>query len=363
MTAGEPRDAAPGAPPDGRAAFDHVPAAVRRLLPELATLPLPAEPHADCARCPQVAEPRHGWSFLPETRCCTAQPPTPNFLLGRALRRGDPGRRLVLARLARPSGVTAWGVDVPPEQEQAYYAAIGTRWGRDVALRCPFWAGGEHTCGVWHDRTGLCRTWYCKFDGGLAGAVAWGKVSTLLSHVELQLGLWAVRRGDPPAEPAPAAAWAAWYERAADLVDAATEDDLAPLATEALARRRDELGGFVEVARLRRRRGLPARLVPAVSERLRVGADVLLTGYSSFDAVRAPAAVFELLARLDGDAPWRDALEATRAALAARGEPTGWLDDGLVAELHRVGALRDPAGADDLPYHVDTSEMDRWSRV
>jgi hypothetical protein len=85
---------------------------------------------------------------------------------------------------------------------------------------------------------------------------------------------------------------------------------------------------------------MPEVLVPAISEVLPLGDDVLLAGYSTFDAVRAPKTIFAFLARLDGTAPWRDAL----AAAAVPG-----VDAALVAELRRIGALRDPAGGDDPP--------------
>jgi hypothetical protein len=52
--------------------------------------------------------------------------------------------------------------------------------------------------------------------------------------------------------------------------------------------------------------------------------------------------VFALLAKLDAATPWRDALAAVRAE-----HPE--LDEALVRELHRAGALRDPAGGDDPP--------------
>jgi hypothetical protein len=72
----------------------------------------------------------------------------------------------------------------------------------------------------------------------------------------------------------------------------------------------------------------------------RRGDRVLVAGYSTFDAVSAPPSVFALLARLDGATPWR-------TALAELADPA--LDEALVLELRRAGALRDPAGSDDPP--------------
>lgn len=333
--------------------WDGLPAALRALVPELDTLPWRAEPRADCARCP-MTDGRFGpWSFTEDTRCCTAQPPLPNFLAGRALRRGGQSREVVLARIAARDGVSAWGID-PADAELARHETEGAeRFGRDPTLRCPYWVGGAESCGIWHDRTSTCRTWFCKHEEGLAGAVAWSRVHQVVGNVESHLAIWAIERGDPPGDGAEVAAWAAWFERAAALVDAARPADLAPLATPGLRRYRAELGGFVAARRLRRL-PLPDVLVPSVTETARVGDDVLVTGYSSFDAVRAPASVFALLAALDGTRRWRD-------VLAELADPR--LDAALVRELHRVMALRDPSGADDLPYDVEMADRDRWSRA
>ena len=343
-------------------AFDYLPAALRTLVPEMETLAWPEEHHADCAHCPMIDGRFGSWGFHASTRWCTAQPSLANFLAGRALRRGGGPREKILARLQDPEGVTAWGIDPQPAVAERYDETMAEQFGRDDEMRCPYWAGGEHTCGIWQDRGALCRTWYCKHEDGLAGAVAWSRMHAVMSEVEHRLAMWVLDRGRPPREPATPAQWAAWFEQAAALVDAATEEDLAPLATPALAKHRREVAGFVQI-RINRRKPLPDVLVPSVSEMTREGDDVLLTGYSSFDAVRAPAGVFELLARLDGTRTWREALDETRALLAARGDATRWLDEAFVRELHRVMALRDPGGGDDLPYSVEMADQTRWSRA
>lgn len=342
--------------------FDHLPAAIRVLLPEVDTLAWPAEQHADCSSCPMTKAPARPWQFSAETRCCTANPALVNFLAGRSLRRGEPSRGLILRRLEDPEGVSAWGID-PPAAHDDRYRSTPEAFGRDQTLRCPMWVGGEKSCGIWHDRSSTCRTWYCKHEDGLAGAVAWSRMSQALTEVESRLAIWAIECGGAPAGPASPAAWAAWFERAAALVDGATEADLAGLGTDGLVALRSQVSEFVDVRRIRRRRGLAVVLVVAISEMVRVGADVLLTGYSAYDSVRAPASVFELFNLLDGTRPWRDALAQARSVIAARGEPADWLDDALVVQLHRVGALRDPGGRDDLPFTVEMADMDRWSRA
>lgn len=340
-------------------AFDHLPEILREILPELDPSLWPPERHADCNNCTMITAAPGPWGFSQETRCCTAHPPLANFLAGRALRRGDPGRSKLLARLENPDGVSAWGIDPPDAMNERYKSTITEAFGRDPELRCPLYIGGEKTCGIWHDRSAICRTWYCRHEDGLAGAVAWSRVQLSLTDVEVRLAVWAVERGDPPDEPAPAEAWAAWYERASRLVESASAEDVKAIAKgDALKKRRAELNDFIQI-RKKRRRNMPVKLVPSVTEMAHVDDDVLLTGYSSFDHVRVPKRVFELLSRLDGQTPWREALAAAQAAIG--GDCETWLDEVLIAHLHRVGAVRDPEGTDDLPYEVELMEMNRWA--
>ena len=346
--------------------LDHLPAAVRALAPELDD-GWPAEARADCARCPMAALDGAApppWSFSPEVRCCTAHPSLANFLVGRALGRGGSSRGAIERRLADPGGVTAWGIDPPPGYDARYRATVDAGFGRDLSLRCPFWVGGEASCGVWHDRSSTCRAWSCRHDAGQLGAVGWSRASFLGSALESGVAGVLVARGIaagrvPEAGPGARAAWPAWFAWCTDEALRLEPGDLAPLAA-ALAPRRADL-----VPLRRARRPLPDVLEPAVSESVAIaaaggapGGDVLLTGYSSFDAVRAPRAVFVLLAGLDGKTPWRDALAAARAEL---GDPA-WLDEALVRELYRVGAVRDAAGPEHPDLDVVAATAARWTR-
>jgi hypothetical protein len=349
---------------DRPTSFGYLPPGVAALLPEMETGDWPSETHADCNNCPMVKGKFGTWDFRHDTRCCTAQPSLANFLVGRALRRGGISREKVLARLEDLDGVTAWGVDAPAAIDQRYTDEAAFSFGRDHSLRCPYWIGEPNTCGIWHDRSSTCRTWYCKHEDGLAGAVAWSRMQAALFELESRLALWAIGEGDPPEDEGTPATWALWFEQSAALVDAIDPADIKALDTATLHRVRKELSGFVDVRRVRRGKPLADVLVPAVTEMAnQPDGTVLLTGYSSFDAVRAPIAVFELLARLDGRRTWRQALDATRASLAASGEPVDWLDEQLIRELHRVEALRDPAGRDDLPYGVEMADMEKWARA
>ncbi len=340
----------------------HLPAALRAAVPELG-VEVAGEARADCARCPMTSEAApHPWAFSAEVRCCTAHPSLANWLVGRALRRPGPGRDALCARLTEPAGVDALGIDAPPALTARYRATVDVAFGRDATLRCPYWIGGEHSCGVWHDRSATCRAWFCKHERGLGGAVVWSRASFLVSDLEQRLARWCadgVGRA-APAPGAPLADWIGWFEACADRA-AALDDAIAATLVAGVAPARTELvqiRGGVQA----RRRAPGDVLVPAVSEWTRVDGDVLLAGYSTFDAARAPGTIFELLSRLDGR-PWRDALAAARAAVAADGGEPARLDDALVVALHRIGALRDPAGADDLPFAVELVGMERWTRA
>jgi len=332
--------------------FEHLPPAVRALAPELDD-GWPGEARAECGRCPLAAldgEAPPPWSFTAETRCCTAHPSLANFLVGRALAR-DESRGAIERRLAEPGGVTAWGIDAPPGFDARYRATVDVGFGRDRSLRCPFWAGGEASCGVWRDRSATCRAWFCRHDDGQLGAARWSRASFLASAIESGVAGVLVGRGRDAGR-VPEADWPAWFAWCAGEVERLGADDLAPLVAE-LAPRRAEL-----VPLRRSRRPLPDVLEPSVSEWTAAGDDVLLTGYSSFDAVRAPRAVFALLARLDGATPWREALAAARAELDA----PAWLDDALIAELYRVGAVRDPAGPEHPDLTFEPATAARWLR-
>jgi hypothetical protein len=337
------------------AAFAGLADALRRLVPEVDGLAWREEERADCARCPMTeghGDPAHPWAFDPASKCCTAQPTLANFLVGRALRRGEPGRGRILARLAEPAGVGARGIEAPDDYDRRYVETIEVAFGRDQALRCPYWVGGEESCGVWLDRSAICRTWFCKHEAGVRGAVEWSELRMVLGAAEARLAARCVTDGiaagrEPvSARHAGAAAsgaavtaeaWVDWYLWCAAHVDELGDEVLAELGGSGLAQRRSDL-----VALTRRpRRALPELVVPAVRERAEAGDAVLLSGYSSFDAVRAPREVFAFLARLDGVRPWRQALAETLSDM-----PDAALGEALVRELYRVGAVQSPAGGD-----------------
>ncbi len=329
--------------------FAQLPAAILARLGELAD-GWSDEGRSSCAACPLVTEADAGvaypFSMARDARCCTAQPNLANFLVGRA---GDVS--VVRARLANRDGVSAWGIRAVTGYDDAFPVRARTGFGREVALRCPFWVGGDHACGVWAGRSARCRGFFCRHDRGLAGAMAWSQAAGLGVSLESAIADYlVVNLGAAPGGDAGTDELIGWYARCAVAADAL--DDAAALAIvravppatpEGAPDRIVESARGRLIARLRVFRAAIADvLVPAVSAFQHHGDRVLIAGYSTFDAVSAPASVFALLSRLDGATPWRTVL-AELAALHPE------LDEALVRELCRAGALRDPAGSDDPP--------------
>ncbi|ACY18998.1 hypothetical protein [Haliangium ochraceum] len=316
-------------------AIEHIPPALRARLPELDGLDENSEPRATCENCVMVArppqrDPGSPWAFFDDLRCCTHHPALPNYLLGRALAR-QPAAGLIRRRMDDRQGVSAWGIR--PQQPPLSPAALEHRFGRDPALICPFWVGGQLACGIWYDRTASCRTWFCRHEEGHHGAQRWWRMGDVLSALEVRLGAYFVRIGDAPADDAPIADLLAWYAWCAQRAARFDESDAAAIELAGLERVRGDL------VRLRTpaERALPERLVPAVSGMQIEGESVRLAGYSSYDAALVPRATLAFLALLDGVRPWREAL--------AQSDPA--VDEDVVRALFRIGALEaaDDSGA------------------
>lgn len=287
-----------------------------RWIPELRDVDWPAEARSSCDACPMVADPKE--RFDPEIRCCTYHPTVPNFLVGRGLLRGGASREVLLRRIGEGSGVDALGI-APPKGWADRYFSPRMAFGRDRSMRCPFWVGGELSCGIWADRNATCRTWFCKHDGGVRGQRLWTALREGLSATEQHLARECARRGTPP-RGGDAAAFVAWYEDCARMVDAWAGE---PPETLSEARRR--IAGAVEASEAE----IPDVVVAAVRDARATDVGFLLEGYSRYDLFSAPPGVMTFLARLDGAVRWRDALG-------------DGVDEPLVRGLWRAGLLAAP---------------------
>lgn len=279
----------------------HLPLAVARLAPELVEAALPDESLADCARCPLA-----GGSFLADVRCCTYHPALPNFLVGRALSREDAGSERVRARLQDPDGVGPLGIAPPGGWSERYQRERDTGFGRDPSWTCPYWVAGPLSCSIWRDRNAVCRSWHCKHVDGVRGHHLWSAVRALGRGAEVRLAEWCAAELAPPADPS---GWEGYYRACADRVDRAATEDLAHLADEGLGALRqavqDALAGLHVP--------MPDVLGPNVRGVTPRGDQVELVGYTPWHGVVLPRAVFVLLAELDGERTWQDAVQRARA--------------------------------------------------
>lgn len=320
---------------------------------------LPEEQAATCSRCAMQADAvPEGYRFRADAKCCTYVPALPNFLVGGALRdlADGPARASLERRIADASVCTPHGLDVSEDERRRYQEVVAAEsFGRAEGLRCPHYladAGG--LCGIWRHRNGVCATWFCKHDRGVAGQRFWQALEALLTLVERELSHWCACQllyrtaapGLPTAED-DLPEWAAWaphagdyYRRAAELVDeldwpevqAITGPELVPAAAAVLA----AYGALQPAApRLVQIRRPPAVLVAgALRVSHRDPAITRLVTYSDSDALELPTELVDLLPRFDGRPT-----ELVLAELAGEGV---LLTADLVERLVDFAVLRPP---------------------
>ena len=326
-------------------------------LTELLGGTLPEEQAATCSRCAmQVEAVEEGYRFRADAKCCTYVPALPNFLVGAALRELLPGptRAGLDRRVADPGVCTPHGLDVSEDERQKYQAIVAAEtFGRAPGLRCPHYLeeqGG--LCGIWRHRNGVCATWFCKHDRGVAGQRFWQAVEALLALIERELSHWCACQllyhgaATEPASPdETVSAWDPWAARPADyyMRAAALADDLAWPEVQVIAG--PELGPLLARvktthAELRAQPAAPS-LVPLrrlVQGELRVshrGSETSrLVTYSDSDPLDLPSELLDVLPRFDG--------RPTDEVLAELARDGIVLTDELVAQLVDFAVLADP---------------------
>ena len=157
-------------------------------------------------------------------------------------------------------------------------------------------------------------------------------IRDVISCVEHLLESWCIEQGSPPSPGDDGDAFEMWFIWCAERLDRATRDELTPLATDALEVRRDRLRQALEELN----KPFSDVLVPAVGKVLKHDDGVILYGDSYWDALAAPRSIFQLLSRLDGETPWREAL--AKAQEVSEDD----LDEELVLYLAKAGALLPP---------------------
>ena len=287
------------------------------LAPELRGLALPVESRATCQTCVLMSQ-KPSEDRAPfmkqELRCCTFQPLLPNYLIGRGLQAGGSGAELLRAAIGgdfdrRPTSLG------PTEAWLKQYRELGHGgFGRTPEMKCAFYVGGEHSCGIWQTRGAVCRTWHCRYVDAERGEVLWRAVRDLIRLVEHKLSQWLVAQGTPPTPSDSAESWADWYLRCAERLDATPVDELVAKKMAGIEELRAQLRSVHE--QLASPRPMPDQVSPAVGAVTVLDCgDVLMSGYSFRDFERLDRGIFAFLAALDGSRPWRPVLAEVNATL------------------------------------------------
>lgn len=319
-------------------ALHNLPPAVLKWLGDL---DLPDEPRADCGACPMAcsaeALPQHPRRFLDEARCCTYHPALPAWMVGQILEAGGQGEALIVARMADRDGVSAAGIRASSTHVQRRIALGDDGFGRSAEVRCPYWVGGELACGIWNHRDAVCRSWFCKTEDGPRSVALWMRLKSLLRTLEDHLRHLCDARGTPPPDDAPTAVLLDWYRQCAGFIAELTVADLDD-EEGVLTEVRDTLAGL----RGALNQPLPAVLGASIRDMRPVEGGMEMQGYSRWDPVVVPRGIFRVLGRLTGELGWREALAL------ANGELEEPLEEALIEEMYRRGALREIGGAEDL---------------
>src|SRR5262249_45469821 len=144
--------------------LDLLPAVYRELLPPFFARAAIHEDKAtcgDCAMCDKSGGAGDAAAYFPPaTKCCTFQPPLPNYLAGAVLRDGDPalaeGVRRIHARIAGRIGVTPQWLAPGRKYSLLLEASRLTSFGRSTALRCSFYEPDGGLCTIWKHRDSAC---------------------------------------------------------------------------------------------------------------------------------------------------------------------------------------------------------------
>lgn len=157
-----------------------------RWLEELHGVPPPEEPRTTCSTCPMIRDLLQEHQFTASTKCCTFFPDMPSFDVGGVLLDEHPGmaegKRRLLKRITDGQQVTPLGVSRPGIFLRLY--GEGETFGKQPALRCPYYIEEGGLCGVWRHREATCCTWFCKHEHGVLSFQFWAAHRRLLKAVE-----------------------------------------------------------------------------------------------------------------------------------------------------------------------------------
>lgn len=327
-------------------AVAHLPAIYYALAPELEELEPPTETLANCGSCPMESPPEeyrpHTTVFDATVRCCTYNPVIFNYQVGRILRRNDRGSELMRARIANPDGVSPWAVQAPDEYYERPRQGLRRGFGTDVSLKCPYWTADGLHCSIWRDRNAVCRTWFCKHDGGIRGRLYWDSMRDLLRVIQVKLCRWLEEQGDPPTTEVDVDTWVAWFIDCAERMDQLALEDVDHLVDKGFLDARERVAW--QHAALTNGE-MPDTLGPCVTAFHDLGElGVMLEGYSHYMPSTWPKAIWMLFSKMDGTVTWRDALTQTTESLGEKR-----FTEADIREMYRLGILEARVPEDLIP--------------
>lgn len=321
------------------------------LLPTVFDDPAVHESRATCDSC-QMCD--HGTVpselsasyFRPDTKCCTYHPALPNYLVGAVFADERPeldeGKKRLREQIAKRLGCSPQRLGPSKKWTLLYKASMESSFGRSLLLRCPYLDEKER-CSIWYHREAVCATFYCKFDGGVAGSAFWKALKSYLNFAEEQLSVWAAKQvssevGDPRIDDRPALSlaeleerapdeatyrryWASWVGREEEFyvacnarVRAMTRQEYEKVV-DATAVGRERLQKLTDaLTRLRTAPQLPDRV--SLNRRLRVlpveGGVVMTMPYNNYDSIKIEPELYDVLKAFTNDRT----VEETRKKLA-----------------------------------------------
>lgn len=172
--------------------FDLIPQYYQKFLPLKYNINLPDEVDSTCSDCAMINESKSnniGFSFHPDSKCCTYFPRLKNYQIGSILYDNDcaEGKKIVREIIKNRVGVTPTGIQPSRLYKLLYDHSYHENYGNSKRLICPFFNGIEGKCTIWKHRTAVCQTWFCKPVHGKDGEILWGNVKRFLQYIEIVL--------------------------------------------------------------------------------------------------------------------------------------------------------------------------------
>ncbi|MBN1294726.1 MAG: hypothetical protein JXB48_23015 [Candidatus Latescibacteria bacterium] len=164
----------------------------QKFLPSFFQNTIPEETVATCNNCPMLSD--HGFDdtdknfFSPESKCCTHYPNLSNYIVGGLLDSTDPcyedGRQRMRKQISSRIEVTPHGILRPKKYHFLLTHTQYDYFGRSNWLICPYYDRVKGICTVRPYWNATCNTWFCKYTGGFDDRAFWLTLRKYLKSVE-----------------------------------------------------------------------------------------------------------------------------------------------------------------------------------